>query len=148
MSEIKVRKLSNGDRKNWLYLYGLYADFYKTSLTKIGTETTWNWLMDSAHPCTGILAEQNNKMLAFAHFREMPSPLRGENIGFLDDLYILPSSRGGKVLKLLFDELKHHSQNKKWQVVRWITRDDNYRAKKAYDKISTKTDWNTYEMKV
>ena len=57
MSEIKVRKLNNGDRKNWLYLYGLYADFYKTSLTKIGTETTWNWLMDSAHPCIGILAE-------------------------------------------------------------------------------------------
>ena len=47
MSEIKVRGLNNADRENWLYLYKLYADFYKISLTRIGTETTWNWLMDS-----------------------------------------------------------------------------------------------------
>ena len=148
MSEIKVRGLNNADRENWLYLYKLYADFYEISLTRIGTETTWNWLMDSTHPCTGIIAEQDSKIIAFAHFREMPSPLRGENIGFLDDLYVLPSSRGGKVVKLLFKNLKQHSQDKKWQIVRWITRDDNYRAKKAYDKVATKTDWDTYEMKI
>ena len=148
MSEIKVRGLNNADRENWLYLYKLYADFYKISLTRIVTETTWNWLMDPAHPCTGIIAEQDSKIIAFAHFREMPSPLRGENIGFLDDLYVLPSSRGGKVVKLLFKSLKQHSQEKKWQIVRWITRDDNYRAKKAYDKVARKTDWDTYEMKI
>ena len=148
MPEIKVRGPNNADRENWLYLYKLYADFYKISLTRIGTETTWNWLMDPAHPCTGIIAEQDSKIIAFAHFREMPSPLRGENIGFLDDLYVLPSSRGGKVVTLLFKSLKQHSQDKKWQIVRWITRDDNYRAKKAYEKIATKTDWDTYEMKI
>lgn len=148
MSEIKVRGLNNADRENWLYLYKLYADFYKISLTRIGTETTWNWLTDPVHPCTGIIAEQDSKIIAFAHFREMPSPLRGENIGFLDDLYVLPSSRGGKVVKLLFKSLKQHSQEKKWQIVRWITRDDNYRAKKAYDKVARKTDWDTYEMKI
>ena len=28
------------------------------------------------------------KIIAFAHYRQMPSPLRGKNIGFLDDLFV------------------------------------------------------------
>jgi ribosomal protein S18 acetylase RimI-like enzyme len=148
MSEVLIRSLKESDYKGWLQLYTLYADFYKTSLTEIGIETTWNWLMDSSHPCTGILAEQDNMIIAFAHFRGMPNPLRGENIGFLDDLYILPNYRGGKIVKLLFKTLKEYSRGNKWQIIRWITRDDNYRAKSVYDKIASKTNWNTYEMKM
>jgi len=31
--------------------------------------------------------------------------------------------------------------------VRWITRDDNVRAKSLYDKVSEKTNWDVYELK-
>jgi len=31
-------------------------------------------------------------------------------------------------------------------VVRWITADDNYRAKKVYDFYGTRTMWVTYDM--
>ena len=33
-----------------------------------------------------------------------------------------------------------------WGVVRWITRDHNYRARGLYDKLAEKTDWALYEM--
>ena len=148
MSGIKIRKLKKSDYNGWLYLYKTYADFYKTSLTDIGVKKTWNWLQDPSHPCTGIIAEQQNKLIAFAHFRAMPSPLRGENIGFLDDLYVLPDNRGGKVVELLFKELRKYSKDSNWKIIRWITRDDNYRAKGVYDRISSKTNWDLYEMKI
>jgi len=33
-----------------------------------------------------------------------------------------------------------------WLVTRWITQDDNYRARGLYDSLSTRTGWITYEM--
>ena len=76
----------------------------------------------------------------------MPSPLRGKDIGFLDDLYVHPDFRGKKIGEKLIEQLKQISKDKKWNLVRWITRDDNIRAKKVYDKVSSKTNWNLYEL--
>ena len=33
-----------------------------------------------------------------------------------------------------------------WPVTRWITQDNNYRARGLYDSLSTRTGWITYEM--
>ena len=51
----------------------------------------------------------------------MPSPLRGQNIGFLDDLVVLPSARGGGVGQLLLDELQRIGLQEGWGLFRWIT---------------------------
>ena len=148
MSKLSVVKLKSSHFEGWLSLYKLYAEFYNTSLSNSGTKTTWEWLIDTNHPCTGIVVLEDNLLVGLAHFREMPSPLRGTNIGFLDDLFVLPEKRGGKVVTLLIEELKKEAIEKNWGIIRWITQDNNYRARKLYDKISQKTDWNTYEMKI
>tara|TARA_B100000768_G_scaffold181630_1_gene205478 strand:+ start:991 stop:1443 length:453 start_codon:yes stop_codon:yes gene_type:complete len=148
MSKLSVMKLKSSHFEGWLTLYKLYAEFYNTSLSNSGTKTTWEWLIDTNHPCTGIVVLEDNLLVGLAHFREMPSPLRGTNIGFLDDLFVLPEKRGGKVVTLLIEELKKEAIEKNWGIIRWITQDNNYRARNLYDKISQKTDWNTYEMKI
>jgi len=33
-----------------------------------------------------------------------------------------------------------------WALVRWITRDNNYRARGLYDRLALRSDWITYEM--
>lgn len=38
------------------------------------------------------------------------------------------------------------SQRRGWSVVRWITAEDNYRARAMYDGVATKTAWATYDM--
>ena len=108
--------------------------------------TVWKWLHTSEHELQGLVGEINNKVIAFAHYRRMPSPLRGKDIGFLDDLYVLPEYRGQKIGEKLIKQLKQISIDKKWNLVRWITRDNNIRAKKVYDKVSNKTNWNIYEL--
>ena len=146
MLGLSVVKLTSSHYEGWLNLYKHYAEFYNTSLSGTGTKTTWGWLIDTNHPCTGIVVLEENLLVGLAHFREMPSPLRGANIGFLDDLFVMPERRGGKVVSLLIDELKKEAKEKNWAIIRWITKDNNYRARNLYDKISQKTDWNTYEM--
>ena len=55
------------------------------------------------------------------HFREMPSPLRGKKVGFLDDLFVLPESRGTGVVDEMFKKLSKESAKNWWPFVRWIT---------------------------
>ncbi len=89
-----IRELKEADFEQWL---GLYQE--------TGIQTTWGWLIDSSHPLQGLVAVQEAALVGMAHFRAIPSPLRGQNIGFLDDLVVLPSARGG-VGQLLLDELQ------------------------------------------
>ena len=35
-----------------------------------------------------------------------------------------------------------------WSVLRWITADNNYRARSAYDQVATRTAWVTYDIKL
>ena len=48
--------------------------------------------------------------------------------------------------KILDKEIKAISKSEKWELIRWITRQDNVKAKNLYDKISKKTNWEVYEM--
>ena len=124
----------------------MYADFYKVKISENILDIVWQWLHTSDHELQGLVGEINSKVVAFAHFRRMPSPLRGKDIGFLDDLYVHPDFRGQKIGEKLIQKLKQISKEKKWNLVRWITRDNNVRAKKIYDKISNKTNWDVYEL--
>ena len=85
--------------------------------------------MNTDHPLNGIVAEDNARLVGLAHYRAMPSPLRGGNLGFLDDLIVAPQDRGGDAAKLLLGALKSIGKEQKWAKIRWITRDDNYRAR-------------------
>tara|TARA_B110000495_G_C22390889_1_gene251189 strand:+ start:268 stop:447 length:180 start_codon:yes stop_codon:yes gene_type:complete len=49
--------------------------------------TIWNWLEDEMHDLNGLICEFEEKIVALAHYRRMPSPLRVKNIGFLDDFF-------------------------------------------------------------
>ena len=143
-----IRALDASDFDNWLDVYRFYAEHYKSDLTDDGISATWAWLMDAGHPLTGIVAEDEGQLIGLAHYRAMPSPLRGVNLGFLDDLVVKPQDRGSDAAKLLLGELKSIGKKAKWAKIRWITRDDNYRARALYDKVATKTNWAMYEMDI
>ena len=143
---IKIRNIKLEDKNDWITLFQEYADFYQVEINDNITNTVWQWLHTPEHELQGLVGEINNKVIAFAHYRQMPSPLRGKNIGFLDDLYVSPEYRGQKIGEQLIGQLKQISINKKWNLIRWITRDNNVRAKKVYDKVSNKTNWNVYEL--
>ena len=142
---IKIRPLIEDDYVKWLEVYRYYAEHYEVSLTDAGIKATWSWLMEPNHPLNGIVAEIES-IVGLAHYRAMPSPLRGMHIGFLDDLIVKPSARGSGAARMLLGELKVIAKREEWPAFRWITRDDNYRARSLYDKVASKTDWNVYEM--
>ena len=143
---IIIRQINSKDFDKWRSVYHYYAEHYEVSLTEAGIKTTWNWLMDDKQTLRGIVAENKNNIIGIAHYRAMPSPLRGKYIGFLDDIIIIPEKRGTGIGKQLLDKIKEIGIKEKWSIVRWITKDDNYQARTLYDKVAVKSDWNMYEM--
>jgi len=144
---MRVESLKINDKEQWCKLYQGYADFYKMPMNDDILDTVWSWIFDKENKfyAIGARSSQGN-LVGFMHFREMPSPLRGSLIGFLDDLYVHPDYRGSGVVQSLFKELKSLAQKNYWPYVRWITASDNQRARAVYDKISETIDFVTYQM--
>ena len=144
---ITVRPFSAADWDGWRHLYLGYADFYGVETNDEKLSTLFGWLLDPDHVCDGLVAAPSDtEIVGLAHFRNMPSPLRGTEIGFLDDLFVGPRARGSGVAEALLREVDRVAGQRGWGVVRWITRDGNYRARGLYDRLAERSDWITYEM--
>ena len=146
MTNLIIRPAAQGDRGGWEPLYLGYGDFYKVAMKAESLETVWGWIHDPAHVVEALVAERDGALVGLAHFRAMPSPLRATTIGFLDDLFVDPAARGANVGERLLDRLNEISVERGWNKIRWITADDNYRARTLYDRLAVKTAWNMYEM--
>ena len=142
-----IRKIHSKDKKQWEKLYKGYAVFYKVEMNNQILKTVWDWLNDKNHELKGIGYEIDGKIVGLAHYRKLLSPLKGKYIGYLDDIFVDPEYRGQKIGKKLLDKIKEISKINDWNLVRWQTDEDNFTAKKLYDKVATKTKKNVYELK-
>jgi ribosomal protein S18 acetylase RimI-like enzyme len=144
----RIVPIDTGVEAEWRRLFRAYGEFYGRTLDDARLDVVWSWLHDPAHEVEGLLAVDGERVVGFAHFRRMPSPLRAEDLGFLDDLFVDPEARGRRIGEALLDELADIARQRGWPVIRWITADDNYRARALYDRMARKTMWNLYEQAV
>ena len=142
-----IRKLEQKDKKNWVKLYIGYADFYKVPMNTVVLDTLWSWIQDETHDVKAICFELENKIVGIAHYRTMPRPIKGQYIGFLDDLFVKPEFRSQKIAQKMISHLKSLSKANNWDGIRWITHSSNENAKKLYDKIANNTGFELYELK-
>ena len=142
-----IRKLELKDKENWSKLYNGYADFYKVPMNKVILDTLWGWIQDVTHDVNGICFELEGNIVGIAHYRTMPRPIKGQYIGFLDDLFVEPEFRVQKIAQKLINHLKSLSKANNWDGIRWITHSSNENAKKLYDKIANNTGFELYELK-
>lgn len=148
MSNLEIFDIQQKHYEVWIELYHKYAEYYQVDIPKDNFDLTWKWLTSENYPFWGILADVDSKIVGFAHFRSLPSPLDSCEVGFLDDLFVLQEYRGKKIGYSLIEKVHQIGKSKNWPYINWITKDDNYTARTLYDKISTKTDWNFYELTV
>ena len=138
-----------GDRESWQALYYGYAEFYQAPMNQAILDTVWEWIFDDGRRFFALMAkDEQGRGVGLMHYREMVSPLRGAAVGFLDDLYIDPDCRGAGIVDRLFEELHAAALEQGWPFVRWITADDNLRARAVYDRLAGETRWITYQMAV
>ena len=142
-----IRKLEQKDKENWAKLYNGYAKFYKVPMNIEILDTLWGWIHDKSHDVNAVCFELEDKIVGIAHYRTMPRPIKGNNIGFLDDLFVTPDFRGQKIALKMIRYLKSLSKANNWEGIRWITHSSNKNAKNLYDKIASNTGFELYELK-
>lgn len=143
---LTVRALTPEDRPAWEVLYQGYAKFYGVDQTDAMRETVWGWLHDPDHDVDGFVAELDGTLVGLTHYRPFHSPLAANTRGFLDDLFVDPASRGSGAAQALIDAVKAEGRTRGWALIRWITAENNYRARGVYDQMATRTPWVTYDV--
>lgn len=146
--DVAVRPVAAGDRAAWDELYAGYAAFYRVDQTAAMRDRVWGWLMDAGHPVTGMVAVRGGVPVGLAHVRPFHRPLSASAGGFLDDLFVAPAARGAGAVQALIAGVAEHGRTQGWTVIRWITAEDNARARAVYDKVASKTAWVTYDIKL
>lgn len=105
--------------------------------------------MDPHHELKAIIAiDDQERIVGLAHYRPFARPLDASVGCFLDDLFVSPDARGSGAADALLAHLRYLARENGWSVVRWLTADDNYRARAKYDQHATRTMWITYDMPV
>jgi GNAT superfamily N-acetyltransferase len=146
---VQVRPLVDRDFFTWLGLFEGYSDFYKSTLTDEKALRVWSWITDRNHELEGSVAvDDSGDLLGFVHYRQVPRTLDATRGLFLDDLFVVPGSRGNGVGRALMDFATQYARDNGLTQVQWVTAADNKTAQRLYAGVGTKTDWVTYEIEL
>lgn len=142
-----VRAAEQRDLEAWKRLYTGYCTFYGRATSDEHLTKLWSWIHDSNQiTCLVAVSTDGGEPVGLAHMRTWVRPLRGVISGYLDDLFVDPDHRGSGVVDALFSAMNEMGRREGWDVIRWTTGDDNYRARAVYDKLAQRTGWITYDM--
>jgi GNAT superfamily N-acetyltransferase len=137
------------DATRWRELYRSYANFYQESVTDDQLDRVWSWISDPQHDVKALLVrDATGNTVGLAHYRPYFRPLAAAVAGHLDDLFVEPDARGTGAVDALLDALRTIARKRGWSKIRWITADDNHRARSKYDQVAERTMWVTYDMPV
>lgn len=144
-----VREVEPGDRQAWQQLFSAYAGSGGRSVTRAQSDVVWGWLCDPGHQVHGLLVVDDEQgAVGFAHYRPFARPLTASTGCFLDDLYVAEQARGSRVVDAVLTALQAVCAARGWDVVRWTTAEDNYRARATYDRLAVPTRRATYDLPV
>lgn len=143
-----IRPIEPQDEKRWRELFTDFGVFYDTEFTTEVLDGVWGWLLNPEHPVGCFVAvDEDDELIGFALHREQPDTFSAGTSYCLDDLYVDPAARGARVAGDLVNAVEEMAQERGAVHMRWITGEDNYTARKSYDRITPKSDWVTYEQK-
>lgn len=137
MNNFETGFVQEADKAEWLELFDGYARFYGVTMNDDIAETVWQWLLDPGHVLEGLLTrDADGAAVGLAHVRACPRPIGGCEVGFLDDMYVLPEARGTGAADAIFENLGELARERGWPVIRWVTQHFNERGRAFYDRYT------------
>ncbi|MGE8338467.1 N-acetyltransferase family protein [Pseudomonas laurylsulfatiphila] len=136
MSQIDIRQVTAGDHAAWLPLWQAYLRFYKTELPQAVTQSTWQRMLDPNEPTHAALAWADNKAVGMVHFIYHRSNWAIENACYLQDLLVVPETRGTGVGRQLIEFVYATAKADGCNKVHWLTHETNATAIQLYERIA------------
>lgn len=131
-----VRPLEAADKPAWLPLWAGYLEFYQTILAPEVTETTFARLTGPDADMFGLVAEQDGRIVGFAHCIVHRSTWAKGNYVYLNDLFVAPDVRKSGAGRALIEAIYKRADEIGAERVYWLTHESNATARKLYDSLA------------
>lgn len=140
-----IRPLKSSDRAQWEGLWNGYLRFYRQRLPSEVTNATFTRLTEQTSQPHGLVAEDGDKLVGFAHYLFHPSSWSLTEICYLEDLFVDPAARGGGVGRALIQAVYAAADRAKAGAVYWMTQEYNADGRALYDTVAHRTSFIRYE---
>ena len=145
---VEVRPAREDEVGDLLPLLRAYCEFYGTNPPDDGLLTMARSL--ATKPEQGALfvaRDGDGKAIGVATLDWKWSSTRGSQVGYLEDLFVDPDSRGGGVADALIEACAERCRERGLPALLWQTATDNHRAQKVYERVGAKgSTWLEYEL--
>lgn len=148
MSDIVLRPVAATERKQWEPLWRGYLAFYEKSVPEAVTDFTWTRLIDPKDPIEGLIAWEGERALGLVQYFLHPSTWNmGGNV-YLQDLFVVPESRGKRIGRRLIAAVTEASKAKGAGVLYWQTEEFNGTARRLYERVAKRAPFVRYNIEL
>lgn len=131
----------------WNKMWKQYCDFYKANVPARVTRATWKRIISSKDEIYCLLAlDDKGRAVGFANYVLHPYTWGTGPSCYLEDLFVDAAARGQGVGHALIKELLKLADKKKWDRVYWHTNEDNYAARRLYDRFLPRDNYVRYRI--
>ncbi len=143
---VAVRPLASGDEPAWRALWRAYLAFYETERPETVYRTTFDRLIDPTFTdLHGLIALDDGRPVGLCQYIFHRHCWQVEDVTYLQDLYVLPESRGTGAGRALIESVYAAADIAGRPNVYWLTQADNATARRLYDRIGTATPFIKYK---
>jgi GNAT superfamily N-acetyltransferase len=141
-----VRRLEDRDHDRWLELWERYLAFYRAEVSDEVTATAFERLRDGVEGLLGLVAtDADERVVGLAHLVFHRNTWSVNGYCYLEDLYVDPAARGGRVSRALFDAVFAEARARGVDRTYWHTQAFNGAARSLYDTVGQLTSMVVYE---
>jgi GNAT superfamily N-acetyltransferase len=139
---VEVRPARIDEVEEMLPLIRAYCRFYETEPNDEGIRKMFETLITEPSQGAVFIARDDGKAVGFASLDWKWSSLKGARIGYLEDLFVDPETRGRGIADALIEICAERCRQLGMPALQWLTAPDNHRAQKVYNR--TGADFDTY----
>jgi ribosomal protein S18 acetylase RimI-like enzyme len=137
---VEIRPARTEEIEEMLPLIRAYCEFYETEPNDEGIRRMFETLITDPSQGAVFIARADGEAVGFATLGWKWSSLKGARIGYLEDLFVDPETRGRGIADALIDVCAAHCRELDMPALQWMTAPDNHRAQKVYNRTGADAD--------
>jgi GNAT superfamily N-acetyltransferase len=146
---VEIRPARTDDIEEMLPLIRAYCEFYETAPDDDGLRRMFETLIANADQGAVYIARDEGSAVGFATLDWKWSSLKAAKIGYLEDLFVDPESRGKGIADALIEVCADRCRELGMPAMAWQTAPDNHRAQQVYDRTGAEAEtYLEYDLKL
>jgi GNAT superfamily N-acetyltransferase len=141
-----IRSVAASDRQLWEPLWKGYLDFYDKRISNETIELTWRRVSESGQIRGFLALNHTGEALGLIHYFFHPSTSSMGGNCYIQDLFVLPSSRKQGLGRQLITRVVESAKEKQVAVVYWQTEEFNGSARRLYEHIAKRSPFIRYQI--